>query len=69
MIWVKPENVNCSGCSEKGVKFSHCLVCEIRKCSFEKGLKNCSFCNYYPCERLETFFGYVPQAKVNLESK
>ena len=30
------EMINCTGCREEGIKFSHCNQCEIRSCSSSK---------------------------------
>jgi len=65
---IKPEEVNCDGCLlDNGRLFSHCKVCEIRKCAQEKGIKNCAYCNDYTCEKLNSFINDVPEAKATLE--
>ncbi|MBI5606309.1 MAG: DUF3795 domain-containing protein [Deltaproteobacteria bacterium] len=65
---LKPEDINCDGChSATGRLFNHCQVCEIRKCGQEKDLKNCAFCNEYPCQKLTNLFMLIPQGKANLE--
>lgn len=65
---LKPEDINCDGCLVVGENiFSHCKVCEIRKCGFEKVVKNCAYCDEYICEKLEKFFNNAPDAKKNLE--
>ena len=43
-------------------------MCEIRNCGTGKSLLNCATCEEYACDRLESFFEQVPQAKKNLES-
>lgn len=64
----KAEDINCDGChSLTGRLFSQCKVCEIRKCGQEKDLKNCAFCNEYPCPKLSPFFLMVPQGKATLD--
>jgi hypothetical protein len=41
---IKPEDVNCDGCtSDSDRLFSHCKVCEIRKCGREKAVANCAY--------------------------
>lgn len=66
---IKPEDINCEGClSEGGVLFSHCNVCEIRKCAREKGHVNCAHCPDYACEKLTPFFEMVPDAKTTLDA-
>ena len=65
---VKPEDINCDGCiSDSERLFSHCRVCEIRKCGKEKDLQNCAYCNEYTCEKLEKIFQMVPDAKKRLD--
>lgn len=65
---ITPAGINCTGCTEEGVKFSHCEHgCEIRKCALPRGIANCGECGEYPCDRITGFFEFVPEAKVNLE--
>jgi len=64
---IKQEDINCDGClSDKGRLFSHCKVCEIRKCGQGKNIKNCAYCIEYPCQKLENFFVQVPYGRANL---
>ena len=64
----KPEDINCDGCiSNSDRLIGHCLVCEIRKCGKEKGVKNCAYCNEYPCTKLSEFLKMVPKAKTTLD--
>ena len=65
---VKPEDVNCNGCtSDDKITFYYCQVCEIRKCGLKKHIKNCAYCADYACERLNKFFAMAPMAKTNLD--
>jgi len=65
---IKPEDVNCDGCtSDSDRLFSHCKVCEIRKCGREKAVVTCAYCDEYACEKLEGFFKMVPDARKNLD--
>jgi hypothetical protein len=65
---IKPKDVNCDGCiSDSERLFSHCNVCEIRKCGKEKDIANCAYCDEYACEKLEKFFQMVPDAKKRLD--
>lgn len=65
---IKPEDINCDGClSENGQLWSHCKVCEIRKCGEENDVKNCAYCDGYPCQKLSHFLDEVPDAKATLE--
>jgi len=60
---IKPEDINCDGCrSDSDRLFSHCKVCEIRKCGKEKAVKNCAHCDEYACEKLADFFKMAPNA-------
>jgi len=64
---IKPEDINCDGCLEESDRlFSHCKVCEIRKCGQEKEVKNCAYCDDYACENLIKFFNMAPEAKIAL---
>lgn len=65
---IKPEDINCDGCiSDSERLFSHCRVCEIRKCGKQKNIENCAYCDEYACEKLEKFFQVVPDAKKRLD--
>ena len=65
---IKPEDINCKGCLSMGTRvFSHCNVCEIRKCGIEKGVPNCAYCDEYVCDKLEDFFKMAPGNKALLE--
>jgi thiol-disulfide isomerase/thioredoxin len=65
---IKPEDINCDGCLlEEGRLFTHCGVCEIRKCGQEKKIKNCAYCNEYSCQNFKKFFVLVPYGKANLK--
>ena len=65
---IRAQDINCLGCGSEGeILFSHCHICEIRKCNREKGLVNCAYCNDYPCGKLEEFFGFVPESMVRLD--
>jgi hypothetical protein len=64
-----PEMINCTGCREEGVKFSHCNVCEIRKCADSKGFVTCGEClEMEKCETVGAVHKYVPEAIVNLRN-
>ena len=65
---IKREDINCDGChSDSGNLFSHCKVCEIRKCGMEESITNCAHCDQYSCEKLDKFFDMVPDAKKRLD--
>lgn len=64
---IKPEDINCYGCCSEGQKFSHCNVCEIRKCCMGKEVANCAVCDMYTCDKLENFFKIAPDARTMLD--
>jgi hypothetical protein len=60
--------INCTGCREEGAKFSHCEVCEIRKCATAKGFNTCGDCNELEtCVIVSAVHKYVPEALNNLK--
>lgn len=60
---IRPEDINCDGCTSDSDRiFSHCKVCEIRKCGKERAVANCANCDEYACEKLEGFFKMAPEA-------
>ncbi len=61
------ESVICDGCLTDGRKCSHCSECEIRACGVEQGVANCAHCVDYACDKLEGFFGFVPDARTVLD--
>ena len=66
---ITPEMINCTGCREEGVKFSHCAECEIRKCVQSKGFETCASCEKLEdCEITKSLHQYVPEALLNLKS-
>jgi hypothetical protein len=66
-VEIKPEDINCEGCRSEGRLVNYCKVCEIRKCGKEKNLKNCGYCDKYPCPKLGFIFGNTPDAKNRLD--
>ncbi len=62
------ESVICDGClDENGRKCGHCSECDIRTCGLAQGVVNCAHCADYACEKLEAFFGLVPDARAVLD--
>ena len=58
------ESVICDGClTDEGRKCGHCAECEIRACGVARGVANCAHCADYACDKLEGFFGFVPDAR------
>ncbi len=58
---------DCDGCRTGGRLFSGCVRCEIRKCTAERKIESCAFCDEYACERLLTHFESDPTARMRLE--
>ncbi len=66
---IKPEMINCLGCRQDGVKFGHCMVCEIRTCVNMKGYDTCAQCKEMEtCQIVSFVHKYVPEAIENLKS-
>ena len=66
---ITPEMINCTGCREEGVKFSHCSQCEIRNCAKSKGFETCADCDKLEgCVLLKGIHQYLPEALENLKS-
>lgn len=66
---LKPSMINCTGCREEGVKFSHCYECEIRNCARSKGFNTCGECEILEkCDKIAAIHKYVPDALINLRS-
>ena len=66
---LSPEMINCTGCREEGVKFSHCYMCEIRKCVETKGYDTCGDCEEMEtCSIVAGIHKYVPEAITNLRN-
>jgi hypothetical protein len=76
-VWSKEYNhefsvadINCVGCLPvAGLHVGHCGMCQIRKCGQERGVKNCGWCDAYPCDKIEDFFKMVPDAKKTLDAE
>jgi hypothetical protein len=61
--------INCTGCREAGVKFSHCAECAIRNCVQSKGFQTCAECEKLEnCELTHNMHSFVPDALQNLKS-
>jgi hypothetical protein len=66
---LSPAMINCTGCREEGVKFSHCDMCEIRKCVKTKGFDTCGDCQEMEtCSIVSGVHKYVPEAILNLRN-
>ena len=66
---ITTEMINCTGCREAGVKFTHCAECEIRNCATSKGFQTCAVCDQLEtCTILVNLHQFVPDALENLKS-
>ena len=62
------QDVTCDGClGQEGRKGAHCSECEIRACALGINVENCAYCDDYSCEKLNNFFGFVPDAQALLD--
>ncbi|MBU0992851.1 MAG: DUF3795 domain-containing protein [Proteobacteria bacterium] len=67
-VEIDPKTINCTGCqSDNGILFSHCSVCDIRKCGMGKDMENCAHCGDYACDKLKPMLDMLPHAKKSLE--
>jgi len=69
-IEIKPESINCVGCTTDGLKFGYCMMCPIRKCSYENHYKNCGECpKMESCGKLKMITDNNKEALANLKDK
>jgi hypothetical protein len=62
------DSVICDGCMVESERHcGHWYECDIRACGVARGLANCAHCADYACDRLESFFGFVPDARTVLD--
>lgn len=66
---LKPEDIDCGGCTSPGAKFAHCLECGVRLCGIGRGVVNCGLCGEYDsCSTIAEFHAMVPPAKETLDA-
>lgn len=65
---IKPEHINCTGCTVDGPHIPHWDECGIRKCAQTKGAATCAHCSDYACEQLEQFFKLAPANRTALDA-
>lgn len=65
---IKPEEINCLGCNECGVKTPFCdHLCPIRICAKNKKYKTCGDCDLLDkCEIIKMIISNNPKALKNL---
>jgi len=62
------ETVICDGCiASTGRHCGHWHECDIRICGADRAVTNCAHCADFACDKLERFFGFVPDARRVLE--
>ncbi len=65
----KPEEINCDGCLSSGGRLiGFCNTCDVRKCGIEKSVENCTACDDRPCDKLNKFHEFSPDAKASFEA-
>ena len=65
----KTEEINCDGCLSSGARLiGYCNTCEVRKCAITKAVAHCSVCSEQPCEKLNKFHEFSPEAKAGFNS-
>ena len=64
----KIEDINCDGCTSGGRVIGYGNICPIRKCARGKNVKNCGWCDEYPCGGLGELFKARPDAKKALDA-
>ncbi len=66
---ITADGVPCDGCLAEGIKCFHCTECDIRACGKQHSVTNCAHCAEFPCERIQQFMGWVPQAAATLQAE
>ncbi len=62
------DDIHCDGCMSPGTHFSWCYKCPIRTCVIKKRYHSCAECDVFPCDKTESLYQAVPQAKSVIES-
>jgi hypothetical protein len=66
---LEPRDINCDGCLAVGGRLlAYCRGCEVRRCCRAKGLDGCLSCGESPCEALERFHAFSPDAKASFDA-
>ena len=68
-VTITPEQINCEGCREDGLKTVYCdSLCEIRKCAVKKGMETCGSCpEMDTCQTVGVIINNNPSALGNLK--
>ena len=65
----RPDEINCDGClSSEGRLIGYCNTCEVRKCGMSKSVDNCAVCADQPCDNLNKFHEFSPDAKAAFDA-
>ena len=61
---LRPDEINCDGCrSTAGRRLSYCRTCAVRACAMDREVETCAACPDQPCEKLQAFHAFSPEAK------
>ena len=64
-----PDQINCDGCKSKGDRrLSYCEICRVRECGTARGLDTCAACPDQPCDKLEAFHAFSPDAEASFDA-
>lgn len=64
---LKPEDVECYGCTSTKKILSFCGDCDIRECGIKQKVETCATCKDYTCDKLNKVFDRNPEAKNTLD--
>ena len=68
-LHLKPEDINCDGCLSSGERLiGYCATCDIRKCAMDRPVAHCAVCDDQPCDKLDKFHAFSPEAKAAFEA-
>jgi hypothetical protein len=60
---LKPEDMDCDGCPTTGRRLAtFCATCEVRSCGLQRSVKNCAYCDEYPCVKLTTVWKTITES-------
>ena len=51
---LKPEDIGCLGC-HGSIHKPWCASCSLQRCTEEKAILSCAFCDEYPCQKVGEF--------------
>ena len=61
---LKPGDINCEGCFASGESlFKFCGTCAVRACGFERNVRNCAYCDEFPCVKLSDLWKAMGSTK------